>query len=32
MNKKLIFVFAAGWLLAVVLPPQRIFTMFSKKP
>lgn len=24
MNKKLIFVFLAGWALALVLPPQRI--------
>lgn len=24
MNKKLIFVFLAGWALALVLPPQRL--------
>lgn len=24
MNKKMILVFVAGWLLAVVLPPQRV--------
>lgn len=24
MNKKLIFVFLAGWLLAIVLPPAKI--------
>jgi hypothetical protein len=31
MNKKLVFVFLAGWALAIVLPPQRIFSMFGKK-
>lgn len=30
MNKKLIFCFLAGWALAIVLPPQRVFTMFKK--
>ena len=31
MNKKIVFVFLAGWALAIVLPPQRVFGMFTKK-
>lgn len=27
MNKKMIFVFLAGWALALVLPPQRLMAM-----
>lgn len=29
MNKRLVFVFLAGWALAIVLPPQRLFGMFK---
>lgn len=29
MNKKIIMVFLAGWLLAIVLPPSRIIGMFK---
>lgn len=29
MNKKLVFVFLAGWALALVLPPQRIIGYFK---
>lgn len=29
MNKKMILVFLAGWLLAFVLPPQRILGYFK---
>jgi hypothetical protein len=28
MNKKLIIVFLAGWLLSLVLPPSRLLGMF----
>lgn len=30
-NKKLILVFLAGWALAIVLPPQRVVSMFRTK-
>ena len=30
-NKKCVLIFLAGWALAIVLPPQRIFSMFSSK-
>jgi hypothetical protein len=31
MDKKLILVFLAGWLLAMVFPPARIIGMFTGK-
>lgn len=30
MNKKLVFVFLAGWALAIVLPPARVVGMFKR--
>jgi len=31
MNKKLIMWFLAGWLLAIVIPPQRLISMVKGK-
>jgi hypothetical protein len=30
VNKKLMIWFVGGWLLAIVLPPQRVVAMFKK--
>ena len=30
-NKKLVLIFLAGWALAIVLPPQRVISMFRSK-
>ena len=30
-NKKMVIIFLAGWALAFILPPQKIFGMFGPK-
>lgn len=30
MNKRLMLWFVGGWLLAIMLPPQRVLAMFKK--
>ena len=30
MNKKVMIWFVGGWLLAILLPPQRVVSMFKK--
>lgn len=31
MDKKIVLVFLAGWLLAIVFPPARVLAMFTGK-
>jgi hypothetical protein len=31
MDKKLILVFLAGWLLSIVFPPTRVLALFGKR-